>query len=151
MNETPSSELPPNERPRPASPPLPPVSYQSVRVEDHDWRAHRRDLLGPLFWAAILVMAGLVLLADNMGLLPTLGGADAWDWIMLNAGGLLLIQQLVRAISPGSTGPETFWVIAGLVLVGLGASAIFGVPTSILWPAGLIVIGVLALLRALRH
>jgi hypothetical protein len=95
-------------------------------------------------------MVGLVLLANNMGLLPTLGGADVWDWIMLNAGALLLIQQLIRTISPDSAGPETLWVIAGLVLVGLGASAIFGVPTSILWPAGLIVIGVLALLRALR-
>jgi len=114
-------------------------------------RSSRRDGLGGVFWAAMLIMAGMVFLADNVGVLPRYGGANIWDWLMLGAGGLLLVDALIRILLPDVSPPEPFWVIVGMVLLALGSSAIFSLRLTQWWPAILIFIGVASLARALRR
>ena len=123
----------------------PPMSDRAAR------RMRRRyayyDPVNRVVWAALLVMTGAILLAGQLGLLPSYHNASAWDWIMLGAGGVLVLAELVRALS-GDYGKPTGWMlIAGVVLMGIGAGAVFGISASLLWPAGLIAIGVVLLVR----
>jgi hypothetical protein len=152
------NELPPTERP--ASSALP-----SERSEtwfdgwpEHGWQRHhhkRRDLMSGMFWAAMLILAGAVLLADNLRLLPVVGSARPWDWIMLGAGGLMLFFAFIQSISPDLGRPSGFWTIVGIVLVVFGSRNIFfptmNISFSNWWPVILIVIGLGALSRAFRH
>jgi hypothetical protein len=126
------------------------TTREGQQREGEKWRWERRssDVLGQVVWAAILVFAGLVFLADNFGYLPGVREADPWEWIMLGAGGLLLLESLIRLISPDFQGPATGRLILGLILLALGASAIFGVNLSAAWwPVIIIVIGVSLLMR----
>jgi hypothetical protein len=92
-------------------------------------------------------MAGVVLLADQLGKLPSYHNAGAWDWIMLGAGAVLLLAELVRAVSGDYGRPSGWMLIAGVVLMGLGASAVFGLSEALLWPAALIAVGIVLLVR----
>jgi hypothetical protein len=132
------SEIPSNEK---AS-----VEVSSTPAEGLEWSI-RRDPFGAIFWASALVLAGLVLLADNLGMLPRINDADAWDWIVLGGGGLLLLSELVRAVSGDYGRPSTGRIILGLALAAWGAVSIFGVASDILWPAALIILGAILLVR----
>jgi hypothetical protein len=169
MGRIPSEELPPNERPAasPPSPPPPPApsphdasprdewkAEWRYRRHSHwrDWRAERGSL-SALTWGAMLILAGMIFLADMLGLLPQWAGADAWSWIMLGAGALLLLDAFLRVVLPDYGGPSWFYVVAGLVLLALGAGRTFALDISPeqWWPLILIAIGLSALLKGLRR
>ncbi len=99
--------------------------------------------------AGLLILVGLVLLAGQFNLLPAVRGVTVWDWLMLGAGSLLLLSELVRALTVEYSSPSVLRLGLGALLVGLGLSAIFGVSSALLWPAALVVIGVIFLLRSL--
>jgi len=103
--------------------------------------------LSRVFFAGLLIFVGLILLANRTGMLPRVASADAWDWIMLGGGGLLLLSAFARATSGDYARSSKGRIIIGLVFVGLGASAIFGVSSTLLWPAALIVVGFYLFLR----
>ncbi len=163
MSEGYSGELPENERPAKA-PEVERSDYLSDHFE-HQWRAicrhpdfmrHQRQDEGraswsSIFWAALLIVAGAVFLAWNMGMLPA--GTEPWDWIMLGAGGLLLLKALIRVILPDVSGPSIFNIIAGCVLIGMGLGNTFGLHLSFeqWWPVILIAIGLTALGSAFRR
>lgn len=163
MSDYPADELPLNERPaEPAEPvqgevipPYTPVGEPYAQRHHPHHHSHHRERggLGGLFWAAMLIFAGFVFLADNVGILPTFNGADAWDWIMLGAGGLLMVDALLRGLLPEYGEPSWFWAIAGVVLLLIGAGSVFAVSFDLSdwWPMILIVIGVSTLLRSLRR
>jgi hypothetical protein len=110
------------------------------------------DSLGRFTFAGILIMAGLIWLADGLNLLPQLGEAQVKDWIFLGAGGLLLLEGVLRVFSPDGYGPSTWRMIVGIVLLGLGASAVFGISLSTSWwPIILIIMGISALGRGFRR
>lgn len=119
-------------------------------VEPQPVSHHRRadDVLGRIVWGAVLIFAGLIFLTNELGYLPTSRSADPWHWIMLGAGGLFLLEALIRTVSVDLRGPDVGRLILGLVLVGIGASTVFGVAISWnWWPIILIVIGLSMLLR----
>jgi hypothetical protein len=123
------------------------------RHERHEWRQTHRDPVDTLFWAALLIMAGVVFMASNVGVLPQYGGADVWNWLALGAGALLLLASLIRAVMPDVAGPDLFGFIVGFVLIGIGAGPVFNfrLDWSTMWPLILIVLGLLSVSRALRH
>jgi hypothetical protein len=104
----------------------------------HGERKERRRLAG-LWWAVVLIWAGLVFGADGMGLLPQIGDADAWSWIFLGAGTLGMLGALYRLISPSVADPTTWdWVWASFCLIiGLGGFTTL----DIAWPLVLILAG----------
>lgn len=113
-------------------------------------RRRTGDLLGRSILAGILLYAGLILLADNFGWLPVARDAEVWHWIMLGAGGLLIVEALVRAISPDLRGPDVGRIIIGLILLSIGGSAVFGLTLSAAWwPVILIIVGISMLIRAI--
>jgi hypothetical protein len=104
-------------------------------------------------WGAMLILAGLIFLANALGLLPRWGDADAWSWIMLGAGTLLLLEAFLRAILPDYGVPSWFNIVAGLVLIALGAGRVFALDISLeqWWPVILIAIGLSTLLKGFRR
>jgi cation transport ATPase len=143
MNES----IPLNEQRR-ADIPTPPM--------DDPWgprRRHRRheNDLGRVLVAGLLILVGLVLLANQMGMLPKVVGTDVWDWIMLGVGALLLLSGFARVVSSSYGRHANGRIIAGLVLCGLGISAIFGISSTLLWPAALIVFGLYLFVRNLAY
>ncbi len=127
----------------------PALTVSASRQGHNHWMQRSNDTLSRLIWAGILIYAGLVFLADNAHLLPRVPGTDVWSWIMLGAGGLLLLEGVIRALSPAHARPWIGSVILGLVLLGIGAGAIFNISLSASWwPVILILIGVSMLTRS---
>jgi low affinity Fe/Cu permease len=109
---------------------------------DEKWR---RDPLSALIWAAILIWAGLVLLASNMGLLARFERLDTWALIFLGAGLIVLLEVAVRLLVPDYRRPVMGSFIFALVLLGVGLGDLIG--WNAIWALVLIAIGVSILLR----
>ena len=109
-------------------------------------RKERRRLEG-LWWAVVLIWAGLVFLADSMGLVPQIGDADAWSWIFLGAGMLGILGSLYRLTSANVPNPNTWdWIWGSFcIIIGLGGSTTL----NIAWPLILILVGGVILVTVL--
>lgn len=125
-------------------------------------KKNQRDVLGSLAWALILIWAGLVFLASNIGwldqfqisqVLPTeidVLGQRPWALIFLGAGVILFVEALLRIFikdyREGSGGG--FFLAA--VFIGIGLSMIS--TWNLIWPFILIALGLATLISALvRH
>ncbi len=109
---------------------------------DEKWR---RDPLSAAIWAGILVWAGLVFLADNLGLLIRVERLDAWGLISIGAGLLVLLEVVVRSLVPTYRRSVTGTLIFGIFLLGIGLGNLIG--WGIIWPVVLIIIGLSILVR----
>lgn len=120
---------------------------------------HNQDPLSSLAWALILIWAGLVFLASNLGWLDQIQvqftlpegleflGLGTWSVIALGAGVILFAEALLRTIVPAyrsSTGGSYF---LAAIFLGIGLSGIFG--WQLVWPLVLIGLGLTALANAL--
>ena len=114
----------------------------------------RNDPLGTVIWAIILVWAGVVLLAANLGWLGQFGRSipglpgmqiDTWSVIFAGAGVILLIEVLVRTLLPEHRRPVGGTLFLAAIFIGIGLGDIFG--WNIIWPLILIGFGVAVLLR----
>lgn len=115
---------------------------------------YRHDPLGALIWAAILVWAGVILLASNLGVLQTWltqitdrpGWNDiplrlnSWSLVFLGVAGILFIEVIVRILVPEFRRPVLGTLILMLVLFGVGLEGL--VKWELIWPFILIIIGV---------
>ena len=111
----------------------------------------RRDPLGSIIWAAILIWAGVVLLANNLGYLDSLkqmtlrgpewlmGWESVWGLIALGAGVILLIEVATRLLVPAYCRPIGGTLVLALIFIGLGLGNV--VRWELLWPLILIGIG----------
>ena len=116
----------------------------------------RRDPLGAVIWGAILIWAGLVFLAENMGLLgrlpvspffPGLGALqNAWSIILIGAGIIILIGVGIRLLVPAYREPIGGSLVLAAILIGAGLGDIFG--WNVIWPLIVIAIGLGILLRS---
>jgi len=85
---------------------------------DEKWRS---DPLNAAWWALVLIWAGLVLIADNMGILVNLGiRGEAWAIGFLGAGILALLLVVIRLVVPAYRRPVTGSIIFGFILLGIG-------------------------------
>jgi ABC-type xylose transport system permease subunit len=121
---------------------------QTEKEQEKQWdEKWRRNPLGAITFALILIWAGLVLLADNLNLWPAdtfLGTLNTWSLIFLGAGLIILAMAVVRLIIPEYRSPIAGSVILGFVFIGIGLSSI--VSWQVLWAVILIAIGVSLLL-----
>ena len=114
---------------------------------DESWdEKFRRDPLNAAGWAFLFIWAGLVLLAENMGVLDNLrAGLDAWSVIFIGAGVLVLLGVLIRLFVPAYRRPVGGSIVFGFILLGIGLGEVVG--WIAIWPLILIGIGVSWLLR----
>jgi hypothetical protein len=113
---------------------------------DEKWR---RDPLGAAGWAAILIWAGLALLAENMGLLTRFERLEAWALIFIGAGLIVLLGVVIRLVVPEYRRPVTGNLILGVILLAIGLGDLIG--AGLIWPLVLIAIGAAILLRGFFH
>lgn len=106
-----------------------------------------RQRLEGLWWAVVLIWAGLVFGADSMGLMPQIGEADAWSWVFIGAGLLGMLGNLYRVASPDVPNPTTWdWVWNSIILIlGLGGFTTL----NLSWPVILIMVGGIILVNVL--
>lgn len=115
----------------------------------------RRDPLSSLVWAGIIIWAGLVLLAENLGILgslgrnttslPVIGRLEAWSLIFLGAGVIILLEVVARLTMPAYRRPVGGSLILGVIFIGIGLGDLFN--WNIVWPLVLIALGVMVLFR----
>ena len=130
------------------------VEKQEEKTVEEKWR---RDPLGSMIWALILIWAGVVWLAWNFGLLeqfaflkPLLtGGGDInppiWRLILLGAGALIVIEILFRLFVPTYRRSVVGSVIFAAVLIGISLGDM--IHWSIIWPVVVILVGLVMILQ----
>ncbi len=111
---------------------------------DEKWR---RDPVSAVVWAAILIWAGWVLLAANLGFLLRFERIDEWAIIFIGAGLIVLAEAAFRLLVPAYRRGVTGNIILGLILLAIGLGNL--VSWEIVGPLILIVIGGSILVRAL--
>ena len=117
----------------------------------------RSDPLSNMVWGAIVIWAGLVLLADNMGYLSWLSNRDipgpmpfgfsTWGLIFLGAGFIILAEVVMRVLNPSYRRHVIGSIILAIVFIGIGLGNL--VNWGVLWALVLIAIGVVILLRSM--
>jgi len=104
---------------------------------DEKWR---RDPLSALVWAIILIWAGLVFLANNLGLLARYERVDAWGFVFIGAGAIILLEVAFRLLVPQYRRPVAGSLIFAVILLAIGFGNLLS--WGLVWPLALIVIGV---------
>jgi hypothetical protein len=130
------------------------MSKHEEKTVDEKWR---RDPVNAVVWAAILIWAGLVFLAENLNLLPNLptitftdqdvmfSQPEAFAFIFLGAGLILLAGVLVRILVPTYRRPLGGSVFLGFIFIGIGLGNMFG--WELVGPLVLIALGLSIILR----
>jgi len=135
------------------------MEKREEKAPEEKWR---RDPLGGIVWACILIWAGFVFLASNLGWLDAIlarteeitgvGAIDkvlsAWSVVALGAGVILLIEVAVRLLVPEYRRPVLGTFILGIVFIGIGLGDL--IDWNILFPVIIIGVGLSILFRALR-
>jgi hypothetical protein len=111
---------------------------------DEKWR---RDPVDAAMWAILLIWAGIVLLAANMGAFDSLEQVEAWSIGFLGAGVIVLLTAGFRLLVPAYRRPIGGNLIFAAILFGIGLGDIIG--WIIIGPLVLIAIGVGVLVTGL--
>ncbi len=137
------------------------VSKQEEKRADEKWR---RDPLGSIIWASILIWAGIVMLAANLGVFDLLTDffdgipfgiidspfeisfipLEGWAVFWVGAAGILLLEVIVRLLAPEYRKPVLGTLILSIVFLGIGSGA-----WACVLPLILIGVGVSVLFRNL--
>lgn len=118
------------------------------RHESWDWCAGswRSDRLHSIGWAAIFFWAALVLLAEATGYSSRLSWWDGWGVFFSGAGVLVLVETLIRLLTPDYRS-SCWWSLAvGSILLGIGLDSWDGL--AWIWALVMAAIGVAILRRA---
>ena len=109
-----------------------------------------RDPLGTAIGALILIWLGVTLFVANLGTFAWIQWENFWAWFILGIGALFILEVLVRLAVPEYRRPIGGRLIAGVILLAIGASFTF-LPFDIgkLWPLIPIAIGLAILLGGL--
>ena len=116
--------------------------------ESNDWweELWREDRLDTVGWAAGLIWAGLVLLAQTTGLTDDYGWWDGWAVFFTGAGILVLLRTFIRPLVPEFRRKLAADLIFGFILLSIGLGDLV---VDWIWPFALIAVGVM-ILRGLR-
>lgn len=131
------------------------------KEEEKHEEKHHDDPLSSFSWALILIWAGLVFLASNLGwldrfefqqVLPEplqIVGLSRWPLIFLGAGLILFAEALMRTFVPAYRTASGGNYILAAIFLGIGLSGIFS--WQLVWPIILIGLGISALMKGLIH
>jgi hypothetical protein len=107
------------------------------RTREEKWA---RDPLGGLIWGLIIILAGLTLVAANLGTFPWLTWDNAWALIFIGAGLIFLLEVVIRLIMPAYRRPLAGRLILVFVALGIGLGGFIGFELT--WPLIIVGIGV---------
>jgi len=134
-------------------------------VNKHDEKVEERDVLNTIVWAFILIWAGLVFLASNLGWFEKLNLSvnsnwvfrsiqdfsefGVWNLIALGAGVIVLLEVLVRLLVPSFRRHIGGALIGAAVLITIGLGGWYS--WGYLWPLILIAVGINVLITGLKR
>ncbi len=115
----------------------------------------RRDPLGAIVWGAILIWAGLVFLANSLGMFNNFSFGrfipgfeivqpEAWTIVFIGAGVIVLIEAAIRVAVTTFRRPIGGTLVFAFILLGIGLGEIIG--WEVVWPLIVIAIGLSVLL-----
>jgi len=107
----------------------------------------RRDPLSRVIFGLIVITVGVLFLLASQ---DKIAWEDWWAYLLLVLGGIFIFEVLLRSVMPAYRRPVFGRLIAGLVLIAIGASNIYGLVSW--WPLIIIGVGVFILFSAFfRH
>ncbi len=108
-----------------------------------------RDPLGTAMGALVIIWLGVTMLLANLDL-AFIGWGDWWAWFLLGLGAIFILEAIVRLVVPDYRRPVGGKIIAGVVLLIIGASGSF-LPFDFdqLWPLIPIAVGLAILFGGL--
>jgi hypothetical protein len=120
---------------------------QLEKVEKRSIQERRNgDPVSNFAWATILIWAGLVFLARNLGWLDQIpGDMGIWSIVLIGAGLIILLEAFFRMLVLRQQGPARSSLFLAVVLAGIGFGSIFG--WSLVWPFILIAVGLSILFK----
>ena len=129
------------------------LDKREEKTIDEKWR---RDPLGTMAWAVVLIWAGVALLIfnntnllDNLPFLERIGRegwtSPAWSLILVGAGFIFLLEVIVRLIVPAYRRPIFGSLIFSIFLIGVGLGNLFN--WWIAWSLVLIFLGLSMIFR----
>ena len=111
------------------------------KSQDEKWR---HDPLGRVISGLIVIAVGAMFLLATQ---DKIAWEDWWAYFLLALGGVFIFEVLVRSVIPAYRRPVFGKLIAGLVLIAIGASNIYGLVSW--WPLIIIGVGVIILFGGL--
>lgn len=109
-------------------------------------KIERRSMAESLYWAGVLVWAGLVFGANSLGVLPQFGSGDAWSWVFIGAGLYGTFMNIYHSTLPDPVTTTWDYIWSGFWLL-LGLSGLFAI--DMFWPLVLVLIGGVTLIKAI--
>jgi Ca2+/Na+ antiporter len=110
------------------------------KTQEEKWR---HDPFGRVIFGLIVIAVGVLFLFASQ---DKIAWEDWWAYFLMVLGGIFLFEVLVRSIMPAHRRPVFGKLIAGLVLIAIGTSNIYGLGTW--WPLIIIGAGVFILFSA---
>jgi Ca2+/Na+ antiporter len=114
---------------------------KNEKSQDEKWR---HDPLGRVISGLIVIAVGAMFLLATQ---DKIAWEDWWAYFLLALGGIFIFEVLIRSIMPAYRRPVFGKLIAGLVLIAIGASNIYGLVSW--WPLIIIGVGVIILFGGL--
>ena len=93
----------------------------------------------------VLILLGILFL---LSLHDYIHWSDWWAYFVIGLGAILILDYIIRAASGAKRGAHAGKIVAGVVLIVIGASHFFGLSTW--WPLILIAVGVILLVSSFR-
>ena len=118
-----------------------------MTIEQFFSKIERRARAESLYWAGVLIWAGLIFGANSLGFLPQIGSSDAWSWVLIGAGLYGTLMNLYYSSLPDSVTTIWDYIWSGFWLL-LGLSGFYAI--DIFWPLVLVLIGLSVLVKAFR-
>lgn len=124
--------------------------------EEKNWEEkYRRDPLGSIIWALILIWAGLLFLASNLSWLtpraipgmPERFSSQPWSLVLLGAGVMILVEVVIRLLVPDYRRSIFGSLFFAVILIGIGLGNLFN--WNITGALILIALGLMILLRGI--
>jgi hypothetical protein len=122
-----------------------------IDVDEKAEKSAERKRMDSIWWAGALIWVGLVLGAQNLDLLPEIGGGrEWWLWIFFGLGPWALGLNIIRSVTtlPNPSTWDWIWT-AIFVIIGLGG--LVTISGEIIGAVILVGIGVVILFRTLSR
>jgi len=113
--------------------------------EDEEKKAQTYDRYSGVTGGLILILLGILFLLATQGYIHWY---DWWAYFVLGLGAIFTVDYIVRSVVVRDRPAQTGKLVAGAILMVVGASHIFGLASW--WPLILIVVGLIMLVTSLK-